>query len=40
VLADDCFIVAATVGTAAAAHCDDGHKKAFPAPAPVGAESL
>jgi hypothetical protein len=31
VLADDSLIVAATVGTAAAAHCDDGHKKAFPA---------
>ena len=37
VLADDCFIVATTVGTAAAAHCDDGHKKAFPAPGRVRA---
>src|SRR5262245_19636448 len=31
VLADDSLIVAATVGTAAAAHCDDCHKKSFPA---------
>jgi hypothetical protein len=30
VLVDDCLIVAATVGMAAAAHCDDGHKKSFP----------
>jgi hypothetical protein len=40
VLADDCFIVAATVGMAAAAHCDDGHKKSFPARAGRGAEAL
>jgi hypothetical protein len=31
VLADDSLIVAATVGSAALSHCDDGHKKAFPA---------
>src|SRR5262245_9799086 len=31
VLADDSLIVAATVGTAALSHCDNRHKKAFPA---------
>jgi hypothetical protein len=35
VLADDSLIVAATVGMAAAAHCDDRHKKSFP-PEPAG----
>src|SRR5262245_17401532 len=40
VLADDCLIVAATVGMAAAAHCDDGHKKSFPAEPVGGAEAL
>jgi hypothetical protein len=33
---DDSLIVAATVGTAAAAHCDNRHKKAFPARAGRG----
>ena len=40
VLADDSLIVAATVGTAAFSHCDDGHKKSLlPEPA-GGAEAL
>jgi hypothetical protein len=40
VLADDLFIVAATVGRAAASHCDDGHKKSLLAQAVGGAETL
>jgi hypothetical protein len=40
VLADDSLIVAATVGMAGAAHCDDRHKKAFPAQAVGGPEVL